>query len=105
MARALTASESSTTNWTFIAGLLTALGGTRSQWRSWLRAWLGSQRLANGRVGSEQLDRAHDRCMCQRSDAQLGQEALMAEDLMLEQDFLDHLLRTANHQRATQRAH
>ena len=37
------------------------------------------------------------------ADADLGQEALVAEELVLEEDLLDHLLRAADHQRAARR--
>ncbi len=52
---------------------------------------------------AEQLDRAHDVAVGQVAHAHLHQEPLVAEDLVLEQDLLDHLLRAAD-QRARRAA-
>ncbi len=51
----------------------------------------------NGRdLGPEQLDRAHHVRVCDRSDADLGEVAIMAEQLVLPQEFLGDLLGRAD---------
>ena len=66
----------------------------------------GCERLAHrGRdLGAEELDRAHDVGVRERADAELDQEAVVAEDLVLEEDLLGDLLRAADEVRAAQRA-
>ena len=54
-------------------------------------------------LGAEQLDRAHDARVRQRADAELHEEAVVAEELVLEEDLLDDLLRAADEVRAAQR--
>src|SRR5690606_5086142 len=51
-------------------------------------------------LGAEQLDRAKHLVMRDGADAELREEAPMTEDLVLEQDLVDDLLRAADEQRA-----
>ena len=64
-----------------------------------------AERLAHrGRdLRPEQLDRTHDARVRQRADAELHEEAAVPEDLVLEEDLLDHLLRAADEVRAALR--
>src|SRR5688500_15952289 len=57
-----------------------------------------------GDLGAEQLDRAHYPVVGQRADADLGQEALVAEELVLEEDLLHALLGAPDEERAARRA-
>ena len=50
-------------------------------------------------LGTQQLDGSHDMLMRHGADGELSEEALMAEELVLEQDLVDDLLRTADQQR------
>src|SRR5215217_7117375 len=52
----------------------------------------------------EQLDRAHDARMREGPDAHLHEEAVVPEDLVMEEDLLDDLLRAADEVGAPQRA-
>jgi hypothetical protein len=63
---------------------------------------LRGQGLSHGRCdfGTEQLDGSHHRLVGHRSNRHLRQEALMAEELRLEQNLLDHLL-GASHEKVT----
>ena len=64
--------------------------------------WQRGELAAHGRrdLGAEQLDRAHDLRVRQRPDAELDEEAVVAEELVLEEDLLDDLLRAADEVRA-----
>ena len=53
-------------------------------------------------LGPEQLDRPHHVGVRQRADAHLQQEAVVLEDLVLEQDLLDDLVGAADEVRAAQ---
>src|SRR5450755_422458 len=53
---------------------------------------------------SQQLDRLHRIRVRQIPDADLRAEALVAEDLPLEQDLVDDLLRTSDGKRTTRSA-
>ena len=53
-------------------------------------------------LGPEQLDRPHHVGVRQRADAHLQQEPVVVEDLVLEQDLLDDLVRAADEVRAAQ---
>src|SRR5690606_20309640 len=65
-----------------------------------------SERLADLRhdFRPEQLDRLHHLVVRQRADAELDQEAIVLEELVLVEDLLRHLRRTADEQRAMQPA-
>jgi hypothetical protein len=52
---------------------------------------------------AEELDGAHDPVVRHGADAELHQEAVVAEELVLEEDLLRHLLRAADEARAAQR--
>src|SRR3954464_10991655 len=52
----------------------------------------------------EQLDRPHDARVRQRADAELDEEPLVPEDLVLEEDLLHDLLGVADEVRAAQGA-
>ena len=52
-------------------------------------------------LGTEELDRAQDLVVRHRPDGDLEQEALVLEDLVLEEDLLDHLLGAAHEVRPT----
>src|SRR4051794_1783714 len=53
---------------------------------------------------AEELDRPHHLVVRHRADRDLQQEPLMPEDLMLEEDLVDHVLRAADEVRAAARA-
>src|SRR3954471_23106408 len=53
-----------------------------------------------GYLGAEQLDGPHDVVVRHRPDRQLGQEPLVAEDRVLSDDLVGHLLGRAHQQRA-----
>jgi hypothetical protein len=71
-------------------------------WHSQVDSLLGGQDLSHGRgdLGAEQFDGLHHRLVGHRPDRHLRQEALVAEELMLKENLLDHLLR-ASHQKVT----
>src|SRR5690242_705921 len=68
---------------------------------------LAPERLAHGGgdLGAEQLDRVHDLRVRHRADADLREQALVTEDLVLEEDLLDDLLRAADRERAARPPH
>jgi hypothetical protein len=57
---------------------------------------------AHGRcdLGAEELDRPHDLRVRHRADAELNEKAVVVEELVLEEDLLDDLLRGADEVRA-----
>ena len=61
-----------------------------------------SSRTTGADLGAEELDRAHDLGVRQRADAELQQEAVVAEDLVLEEDLLGDL--AAGCRRSSRRA-
>ena len=86
------------------AGALGGGSGRRSRPcpRSFLRA-----RALRGRPARPRCRRARSRAapvVRHRADADLGEEAVVAEDLVLEEDLLDDLLRAADDERAAGRA-
>ena len=80
-------------------------GRSQSRRRASCSAAVAS-RAPRGRPGAtsraEELDRAQDLLVRHRADAQLEQEAVVPEELVLEEDLLDHLVRAADEVRAAQ---
>ncbi len=58
----------------------------------------GTEGLADcrGDLGAKQFDRSQHLCVWQRADADLGQEALVAKQLMLEENLFDDFVRAAH---------
>jgi tellurite resistance protein TerC len=88
--------------WISLPVLLGLLGGTVAS--SALRARLasGRRRGPDGRSyhGPEQLDRAHRQGVRHRADGELEQEAVVSEELVLEEDLLGHLGRAPDEVRS-----
>ena len=82
-----------------------AASATRSRRRVGSGGGAPRELRAHGRrdLGAEQLDRAQHPVVRQRADRELDEEAVVAEELVLEEDLLDHLLRAADEVRAAQR--
>src|SRR3954454_18800743 len=90
-------------------------GRGRSGVRAWSRSPLLRRRRRGGGLaaldlaaddrrdlGAVELDRAHDARVRHRAHAELHEEAVVPEGLVLEENLLDHLLRAADEVRAVE---